>query len=181
MTETIQIAADIARELHKDQKRKYDGSPYFTHLERVAALASAYGMSENQVAAAFQHDLIEDTNITAEGLYDLNVERGIDRLDAAIITSLVVQLTDVYTKEKYPDLNRAARKKLEAARLGRISKEAADIKLLDLIDNSRDILTQDSGGFAKKYLEEKKEILSYFEGNTNPVLFALAESNIGVS
>lgn len=180
MTQTVQIALQIAREKHEGQKRKYDGSPYFTHVERVAKAALAHGMTENQVAAAADHDICEDCNTTPDELRNLLVERGIDRFDAAIIVSLVVQLTDIYTPENYPNLNRAARKKLEAARLGQISTEAKNIKLLDLCDNTRDIV-EANPAFAKKYLEEKKEILSWFEGKVDPVLFAMAQSNIGAT
>jgi hypothetical protein len=53
-----------------------------------------------------------------------------------------------YEKADYPQLNRAARKALEAERLGKISARAQTIKYADFLHNGEDILVQDAD-FAK--------------------------------
>ena len=76
------------------------------------------------------------------------------------ILSLVVELTDVYTKENFPDYNRKERKSLEALRLAYVSDEAKKIKLVDIEHNSESILKHDPK-FSKVFLEEKKHLLKY--------------------
>jgi hypothetical protein len=78
------------------------------------------------------------------------------------VLSLVVELTDVYTKESFPDLNRKGRKTLEAMRLARVSSRAKRIKVADIEHNSKSIEMYDPK-FAKVFLEEKKELLKYME------------------
>jgi hypothetical protein len=76
------------------------------------------------------------------------------------IVNLVVELTDVYTKENFPDLNRRARKEMEAKRLGEISSRAQTIKYADLLDNGEDIMKNDPS-FGRVYIKEKERILNY--------------------
>jgi hypothetical protein len=64
-----------------------------------------------------------------------------------------LELTDVFTTAAYPDLNRAARKDLEAARLWRISARAQTIKFADFVSNGVDILELDPK-FGAVYMEE---------------------------
>lgn len=56
----IQKACELAQELHKDQLRKGTKTPYFEHLSGVALLVKTAGGTNNQVAAAFLHDCLED-------------------------------------------------------------------------------------------------------------------------
>lgn len=176
----IQAATQIAFLKHISQKRKYDGAPYFTHVERVAKLAEAHGLSDNQIAAAYLHDVLEDTPTTAEDLRDLLQTEGVDGLNSAIIVSLVIQLTDVYVLKRYPNHNRKARKAMEAERLSKISREAKLIKCCDLIDNTADITSQDRG-FAIVYLKEKQTILSGFGDVAETELYQLALDNLNLN
>lgn len=172
----IQAATEIAFIKHVGQTRKYDGAPYFTHVERVARLAEAHGLSDNQIAAAYLHDVLEDTPTTADELRQILIDSDVSGLDAAIIVSLVVQLTDVYVLKRYPNHNRKARKALESERLSQISREAKLIKLCDLIDNTSDIVGQDKG-FAVVYLREKQTILAGFGDVAETELYQLALDN----
>jgi (p)ppGpp synthase/HD superfamily hydrolase len=142
-------AQACAADAHKDQKRKYDGQPYIVHPQRVAARVAKHGGTPEMVAAALLHDTIEDTWVTYEYLLE---EFGPE------VADLVQELSDEYTHEAYPELNRAERKRLEARRLATISVKGQSIKYCDLIDNTWDITMQDPG-FAKKYLQEKEVIL----------------------
>ena len=65
-------AEKIAREFHKDQKRKYTGEPYSIHLEAVVKLVDShirqYDKRIKSKAIAWLHDIVEDTDVTLEML-----------------------------------------------------------------------------------------------------------------
>lgn len=66
--EIIERAREFAKEVHKEQKRKINGEPYFTHVDQVAKILSNAGFSDIVVAAGYLHDVIEDTSVTKEDL-----------------------------------------------------------------------------------------------------------------
>lgn len=140
----IQDAIAFARDAHKSQKRKYTGVPYHTHLEAVARKISEYTNDRDVIIAAILHDSIEDVGVTYDEIKDMFGKR---------VADIVHDLTDEYTKLKYPDLNRAERKAKEAERLSKVSAEAKLIKAADKLHNIQDIAENDPK-FAVKYLEE---------------------------
>ena len=79
-------AYHYAEEMHKNQKRA-SGEPYFTHPCAVAEILVDLGMDTPSVAAAFLHDVIEDTPATAEdirlnfGEEILTLVEGVTKLD----------------------------------------------------------------------------------------------------
>lgn len=160
----IKEIIELAKELHGDQKRKYTGEPYVNHTIQVAKIVKNYGGDDNMVYAAILHDVLEDTPIRELELLDrllgiLNTKDSID------VLKLVKELTDVYTKDNYPDVNRKGRKEMEAIRMGRISPKAQTIKYADLLDNGQDIMKNDPK-FGRVYLKEKELILKYMnKGN----------------
>lgn len=159
----------LAIKLHGDQVRKYSGDPYWFHLVNVADLVTEYGGDQNQIYAALLHDTLEDTNISASELKEELIQLGSTQEDVEDILNLVIGLTDEYTKEDYPDLNRKARKDLEADRLGRETRRCQFIKCADLIDNSRDIAVWDPK-FCKVYIKEKEKILeSILNDSPDPI------------
>ncbi|MCQ2411470.1 MAG: bifunctional (p)ppGpp synthetase/guanosine-3',5'-bis(diphosphate) 3'-pyrophosphohydrolase [Sphaerochaetaceae bacterium] len=67
----IRRAAEFANEKHIDQKRK-SGEPYIIHPLAVATtLANRLNMDADTVCAGLLHDVIEDTDTTAETLTEL--------------------------------------------------------------------------------------------------------------
>jgi (p)ppGpp synthase/HD superfamily hydrolase len=130
------------------QKRKYTGEPYIVHPAEVARIvAGVPGSTPDMVAAAWLHDVVEDTGCT---FTDIHMAFGID------IATLVGWLTDVSKPE---DGNRAVRKALDRAHTAEAPAEAQTIKLADLISNSRSIMQHDAE-FARVYLEEKRLLLA---------------------
>jgi (p)ppGpp synthase/HD superfamily hydrolase len=159
MYEKLEQIKELATRLHGDQKRKYSGDPYVSHTFRVSDTVKENGGDEAMIYAAILHDVLEDTPTTeSELLTEMMaiVEQGM----AMNVIRLVNELTDIFTHESYPDLNRAGRKEMEAIRMGRISPRAQTIKYADLLDNGKDILLNDPK-FAKVYLKEKEVILRY--------------------
>ena len=129
------------------QKRKYTGEPYIVHPAEVASIvASVPGATPDMVAAAWLHDVIEDTGCT---FTDVHMAFGID------IAVMVNWLTDVSRPE---DGNRARRKAIDREHTAQAPAEVQTIKLADLISNSRSIMQHDPE-FARVYLEEKRLLL----------------------
>ena len=65
--ELLFAAYRYAEEMHEGQKRA-SGEPYFVHPCAVAEILIDLGMDTASVAAAFLHDVIEDTAATAEDI-----------------------------------------------------------------------------------------------------------------
>lgn len=129
------------------QKRKYTGELYIVHPAEVAKIvAGVPGATPDMVAAAWLHDVVEDTGCT---LTDVHMGFGAD------IASLVGWLTDVSKPEDGP---RWYRKKMDREHTAQAPAEAQTIKLADLISNSKSIMEHDPK-FAKVYLEEKRLLL----------------------
>jgi (p)ppGpp synthase/HD superfamily hydrolase len=129
------------------QKRKYTGEPYIVHPAEVAKIvAGVPGSTPDMVAAAWLHDVVEDTGCTYT---DIHMAFGAD------IAALVGWLTDVSKPE---DGNRAVRKAIDREHTAAAPAEAQTIKLADLISNSRSIMAHDPE-FARVYLAEKRALL----------------------
>ena len=130
------------------QKRKYTGEPYIVHPAEVASIvASVPGSTPDMVAAAWLHDVIEDTGCT---FTDIHVAFGID------IATLVGWLTDVSKPE---DGNRATRKAIDREHTAQAPAAAQTVKVCDLLSNTKSIVAHDPE-FARVYLAEKRELLA---------------------
>ena len=148
------------------QVRKYTGEPYIVHPAEVAKIvAGVPGSTPDMVAAAWLHDVVEDTGCTYT---DIHMAFGID------IATLVGWLTDVSQPH---DGNRAHRKAVDRAHTAEAPAEAQTIKLADLISNSKSIMEHDPA-FAKTYLEEKRLMLEVMIKG-DPTLMAEARRYIG--
>ncbi len=156
-TEKYNTVLGFATMAHSGQKRKYSDDDYIIHPIAVAELVAKKGGDTNQVLAALLHDVVEDTPFTGTDIYNMLLDKGFNIEDADDVSKLVNELTDVYTKENYPALNRAKRKSREAERLGSCSARGQFIKACDMIDNSISIVDEDPA-FAKVYLREKELI-----------------------
>jgi (p)ppGpp synthase/HD superfamily hydrolase len=148
------------------QLRKYTFEPYIVHPAEVASMVMAHGGTDAMVAAAWLHDVVEDTGVTIELI---RAEFGSE------VSDLVGWLTDV----SRPDHgNRAARKAVDRAHTAAAPAEAQTIKCCDLISNTRSIVEHDPK-FAETYLAEKRLLLEVMT-KADPRLLALAREQIGV-
>jgi guanosine-3',5'-bis(diphosphate) 3'-pyrophosphohydrolase len=80
----IKKAKEFATEKHQGQKRKFSGRPYIIHPQAVATLLEEYGYSNEVIAAAWLHDVIEDCEVTVKEL--------IDKF-GKYVTDLIVEIT----------------------------------------------------------------------------------------
>lgn len=60
----IKQAKAFAKKAHANHKRKISKEPYITHPIRVAERLEKAGCSEDVIAAAYLHDVVEDTPYT---------------------------------------------------------------------------------------------------------------------
>lgn len=146
----------FVKECHSGQVRKYTQEPYWNHVYAVAEIVSQYEISGIEIALC--HDLLEDTHCTEDDLRQELINCGYLMDQVRFIVNGVIELTDQFTHEAYPQLNRKARKEKEAERLGQISYIAQTVKYADLINNSASITKYDQS-FAKVYLSEKVDII----------------------
>lgn len=150
MTETdiVQKAAAFATDAHEsiDQRRKFTNEAYIVHPQAVAEIVATVIDDPATLAAAWLHDVVEDTPTTLE---EIESEFG------AEIASLVADLTDVSKPE---DGNRAQRKAIDRAHTANADPRAKTVKLADVIHNIGDIVRHDPR-FAVKYLREKEQLL----------------------
>jgi (p)ppGpp synthase/HD superfamily hydrolase len=175
LIEALTIIADKYHNKIVGQKRKYTGENYTNHVHAVEKIYTSIAPDDIAGrAACIGHDLAEDTPCTPDVLKNELVAMGFSATNPLVIETidLIVQLTDVYVKEKYPNLNRKKRKELERERLGKISPKGKSIKLCDLLDNTRSIIEHDKD-FANIYLREKIALLPYL-ADGSPVLLQQA-------
>ena len=159
----------FAREVHKDQVRKYTGNPYVEHLAEVAGIAASIGgwnipypECDGYFATCWLHDCIEDQNVTWD---DLVVEFD------GYVADAVLLLSDI------EEGNRAKRKAESRERLSKAPWWVQTIKCADLISNTSSIVKYDPD-FAKVYLEEKRLLLEVLT-EADPDLRTLAMSMVG--
>jgi len=151
----------FAREVHKDQRRKYTGNPYVDHLAEVAGIVATVVTGEmdlsTMIAVAWLHDCVEDCGVSLQVIED---KFGI------IVAIGVSGLSDMETG------NRAERKAASRERLAACSGWIQTIKVADLISNTSSIVMHDPK-FAAVYLEEKRLLLDVLT-DADPGLIAIA-------
>jgi (p)ppGpp synthase/HD superfamily hydrolase len=158
MYKILEEIRDFADQAHGDQMRKYTPERYIAHPIRVMEKCAEYTQNLTVLAAALLHDVLEDTEVEKGEIQEF-LQKHLTNSHAYQTVKLVVELTDVYVKDDYPNLNRDQRKSKEAQRLAATSSNAQTIKYADIIDNCEDITTHDPK-FAPVYLRECKHILS---------------------
>lgn len=112
-------AASMAATWHGGQARK-DGTPYFQHPARVAALLARAGADDELIAAGFLHDVIEDTPADHD---DISSALGNDVADWVAVMS---------KDHRMPEPVREPAYKLQ---LQEGPWQGRAIKLADLVDN----------------------------------------------
>ena len=125
----IQKAKDLALEKHKDLCRpNASAQPLTEHLGEVAAMVEKCGLSDNAIAAAWLHDIVEDTGVTFE---------DIDKIFGADVLRMIEGLTD---PTPFIDMPLEQRKQAQADRLCDKDDDIKIIKICDQISNTQSVL-----------------------------------------
>ena len=147
------------------QKRKYSDDDYIVHPIRVANLVKQYGGTEDMIAAAYLHDVVEDTDVTMD---------TITSLFGSVVAKYVSDLTDV---SKPSDGNREARKTIDRLHTADASADAQFIKCADIIDNAYDIADHDPS-FWRVYQREMSLLLDEMSRVRGTVIWNQAQQAI---
>lgn len=76
----VHKAYDVAAKAHANQRRK-SGEPYIIHPLGVATILADLHMDETTLAAAFLHDVVEDTDVTLQQLTEMFGVKVADLVD----------------------------------------------------------------------------------------------------
>jgi guanosine-3',5'-bis(diphosphate) 3'-pyrophosphohydrolase len=148
--DVVELARILATSAHAEinQKRKWmvPEQDYIVHPAAVAFQAKKKKMSVVAIAAAWMHDAVEDTNLTAE---------EIEQVCGTAVAKLVLEVTDMGMSE---DGNREERAKINTAHAATASKDGQDIKVIDMMDNLPSIVTY-APDFALIWIAEKERML----------------------
>jgi len=131
------------------QVRKYSGQPYAVHCADVVRIMLEHAVTPitaEQIAAAWLHDVVEDTQV---GLDTISLEFGRE------VADMVSDLTDI---SRPGDGNRRVRKQIDLEHSRQASAASQTVKLADLISNAPSI-TEHDPGFARVWLREKARLL----------------------
>lgn len=151
ITEKARVFA-VAAHQAMGHTRKYTGEPYIHHPTEVVSILKNAGIQcPNILAAAWLHDVVEDTGVNIDVIL---LEFG------QCIAELVSGLTSI---SKLEDGNRWARKAIDREHTAAQSPECKTIKLADIISNCRSIHKHDAL-FARVYLAEKRQLLEVLRG-----------------
>jgi (p)ppGpp synthase/HD superfamily hydrolase len=180
LTAKQQLLLNQVKKLHYGQERKYNGLPYWTHPYEVAELLfnNIGPTMDFMIEIAFLHDILEDQKFRCDEIQMINLLKicGYSYFDGMYITRAVIELTDVYTRENCPQMNRELRKEREAERLWNVSAVAQTVKYADLIHNTGSIVLGDPK-FAVVYLREKRNILR-FMSNGHGKMYELCNASV---
>jgi len=167
----LNTVLDFATKAHADQRRRYTGCDYINHPMRVAFaciytgnypgnyIGNNHTAKANAVAAALLHDVVEDTAVTFEDLRLFLSKFFFDSADVAEIMQMVMSLTNIYTKDNYPEMNRQERKNRELWRMAdTFDSRLYLIKLIDMFDNHISINEHDPE-FAKVFNTEHNNFI----------------------
>ena len=155
----------FATTAHGDQKRKYTNDPYIVHPIAVSEIVKTVAHTDEMVAAALLHDVVEDTDVTLD---QIKTKFG------SKVAELVGWLTDISRPE---DGNRKTRKTLDREHSAEAPADAQTIKLADLIHNTKSIEKHDPH-FWKVYKQEKIALLGVLTKG-DPALRKIAQEQVG--
>ncbi|SEN96428.1 hypothetical protein SAMN05192574_104782 [Mucilaginibacter gossypiicola] len=121
-------------------KKRYEGKiiplsnvPYIHHVSAVAEIAANYTAFGYE--AGLCHDMLEDGICSNDELISALSSCSYSLGERNAILGLVLELTDHYTCEAYPELSKKERQRKENKRLRKVSPAAQTVKYADLLYN----------------------------------------------
>jgi (p)ppGpp synthase/HD superfamily hydrolase len=130
------------------------------HLKAVAQIVSSVSQDAHMIAAAWLHDIVEDTGVTIG---------DVERKFGAEVAKLVDELTVV---DHPAHASRTARFALEKDHFANVSEAAKTIKLADLIATCRDLHKNEPASL-RTYAAEANELTHVLSGGDTRLLARL--------
>jgi guanosine-3',5'-bis(diphosphate) 3'-pyrophosphohydrolase len=139
----ITRACAFAATAHGMTTRKGIKEAYICHPSRVAERAAHFDLDVSCVAAAYLHDVVEDTDVTIEDLYDFPPR--------------VVELVELLTEPKNVDESKKTEAFQQYLRRLVTDPDAASLKTIDRTDNINDMIrsahvSPDLNRWSRRYL-----------------------------
>lgn len=153
--ETLTMCAEaFARQRHAGQRRDNRvGDSKVDHLAEVALLVQRAGGSDDAIAAAWLHDILEDTVTTREEILERFGER---------VCALVVALTDDKELALIPSI--LDRKRLQARKFENAEYAVHLVKVADQISNMKSVKEDPpvdwNTQMCTEYIEGAKEVVA---------------------
>lgn len=149
-------AWEFAKELHKDQVRKFINKSYFmAHVQKVNGIVKQYTRNEDLLCASLLHDTLEDCFEDFDEGYET-----IKNMFGQTVADIVVELTSNKSEiEKY-----GGKAEYLIAKMIAMSEGALTIKLADRLQNISDAFTA-SEKFRNNYFYETTKIVDALEKN----------------
>ena len=147
MSELVERARAFAAKAHEGQTRLNKAkTPLVAHLEEVVSLVRESGGNDEELAAAWLHDVIEDTPVL---FTDVAKNFG-DK-----VASIVFGLTD---PPKFSGLHTLERKTAQAERVRFLNDSVKRVKIADQTSNVRSVTTDSPVNW------DTQKCLDYTEG-----------------
>ncbi|MEK6860595.1 MAG: HD domain-containing protein [Nanoarchaeota archaeon] len=156
----IKEALCYAYDLHKDQVRKTNNIPYFSHLLIVAGYVMENGGDEETVIAALLHDAVEDRG-------GMKTAGEIEEKFGKRVKDLVLECSDSFTGDSRRKMPWEERKELYLSKMKNKSSEALLITLADKVHNLQSLVDA--------YIIYGEEIFKEFKGGKEGVLWYYSE------
>ncbi len=125
----IENAIRLASYWHKGQMRKGGEFEYFTHLTAVATILARAGFDEEIIAAAYCHDLFEDTKCP---------KKELEEACGLVVLGIVEQVTE--DKSINEDIDWEKRKKVYIDQVAKASWQAKAVSCADKIHNLQTLM-----------------------------------------
>lgn len=150
----IELAKHFANEKHALQK--YGAYPYAYHLNMVYSILKVAGIvDEDILAAAYLHDILEDTNVTYQELENLFGK------DVAVLVETVTG-RGINRKSRVSDF--LVKIKLLESNDKVAAQKAASIKLADRLANFTETCNTNNVSLRSMYIKEWKRFSSALHG-----------------
>ncbi len=159
----IEKAYRVAEKAHRDQKRK-SGEPYIIHPLCVAIILAQLELDKETIIAGLLHDVVEDTDVTAE---ELEREFG---SEVAVLVDGVTKLTQISYEHDKIEVQAENLRKMFLAMAKDI--RVILIKLADRLHNQRTMEYQTP----EKRIEKSRETMEIY----SPIAQRLGISKIKV-
>lgn len=174
--EVFERAFELAADKHRFHYRKGSLIPYLSHLMSVAALVWEDGGTEDEVAAALLHDVVEDCGGAA-----MLEELGATFADRPVIPEIVEACSDSVLAPGEPEPPWNERKLGYLASIPAKSAGALRVTTADKLHNARAILADYRAALDKSAFWER-----FSQGEAGPILWyyrslveALTKANPG--
>jgi guanosine-3',5'-bis(diphosphate) 3'-pyrophosphohydrolase len=157
--ELLEKAQRWAARGHLGVYRKFGNIPYIVHPEAVAEIVSQVTDDTEVLAAAWLHDIVEDTKVSVN-----DIERAFNTRIAKIVWE-VSKISDGCI------CDRNTKVVMNCIHYGNGSKDSKIIKIADAIHNLPTMI-RDNPKFAPRYISEKKLLLHYIKDG-HPLLASI--------